>query len=250
MLDRFSADAYFPKTQHPLPPKKRSTKKPLAMKFLAQKTPPEELQAMARYNGLLRKNNSDRVSDDKCRYGKDRCLSDSTKMQPSSKMARRTTAREASIDIVNENLASSNEAVEFDEAEYSDGTEGYDGAKESNEANKAVDSDNSGDTDYVVAWKLAESFEHGVERINLMTIGNERLTDAEHFRFVIMIGLEYTCLVHRWYPQFFCKAMSKFLKTMESTLARQQFLEEYFAGVHARKVNTLYPDPTFCLVLC
>jgi hypothetical protein len=244
MLDRFSADIYFPKMQPPLPPKKRSTKKPLAKKFLAQKTPPEEPQAMARHNDLLRENNSDRVSDDKRRYGKDRCLSDSTKMQPSSKMARRTTAREASIDIVNENLASSDEAVEFDEAE------GYDGAKESDEADEAVDSDNSGDTDYVVAWKLAESFEHGVERINLMTIGNERRTDAEHFRFVIMIGLEYTCLVHRWYPQFFCKAMSKFLKTLGSPLARQQFLEEYFAGVHPRKVNTLYPDPTFCLVLC
>ena len=151
---------------------------------------------MARHNGLLRENNSDRVSDDKRRYGKDRCLSDSTKMQPSSKMARRTTAREASIDIENENLASSDETVGFDEAECSDGR------------------------------------------------------DADHFRFVIMIGLEYTCLVHRWYPQFFCKAMSKFLKTLGSPLARQQFLEEYFAGVHPRKVNTLYPDPTFCLVLC
>lgn len=125
---------------------------------------------MARHNGLLRENNSDRVSDDKRRYGKDRCLSDSTKMQPSLKMTRRTTAREASIDIVNENLASSDEAVEFHEVECSDGTEGYDGAKESDEADEAVDSDNSGDTDYVVAWKLAESFEHGVERINLMTI--------------------------------------------------------------------------------
>jgi hypothetical protein len=178
MLDRFSADAYFPKMQPPLPPKKRSTKKPLAKKFLAQKTPPEEPQAMARHNGLLRENNSDRVSDDKRRYGKDRCLSDSTKMQPSSKMARRTTAREPSIDIANENLASRDEAVEY------------------------------------------------------------------------MIGLEDTYLVHRWCPQFFCKAMSKFLKTLGSPLARQQFLEEYFAGVHPQKVNTLYPDPTFCLVLC
>jgi hypothetical protein len=235
MLDRFSADAYFPKTQHPLPPKKRSTKKPLAMKFLAKKTPPEELQAMARYNGLLRKNNSDRVSDDKCRYGKDRCLSDSTKMQPSSKMARRTTAREASIDIVNrpwhratKQWNSTKQSVLTEQKEY-------DGAKESDKADEAVDSNNSGDTDYVVAWKLAESFEHGVERINLMTIGNERRTDAKHFRFVIMIGLEYTCLVHRWYPQFFCKAMSKFLKAMGSPLARQQFLEEYFAGVHPRR---------------
>jgi hypothetical protein len=157
MLDRFSADAYIPKMQPPLPPKKRSTKKPLAKKFLAQKTPPEEPQAMARHSGLPRENNSDRVSDDDRRYGKDRCPSDSTKMQPSPKMARHTTAREASIDIVNENLASS------DEAECSDGTEGYDGAKESDEADEAVDSDNSGDTDYVVTWKLAESFEHGVE---------------------------------------------------------------------------------------
>lgn len=155
---------------------------------------------MARYNGHLRENNSDRVSDDERRYGKDRCLSDSTKMQPSSKMARRTTAREPYIDIVNENLASSDEALDFDKAECSNGTEGYDGAKESYKADEAVDSDNSGDTDYVIAWKLAESFEHGVERVNLMTIGNERRTDAEHFRFVIMIGLEYTCLVRRWYP--------------------------------------------------